>query len=250
MAITILHKSTSLSKREASIFQEMVAGAADQAQRLLGPLDVQVQLEVNSWSGSEQLPVVGYAPNADEVHIAIDPAHARFEDPTWQTILAGTTGHELHHSRRWQKPGYGMALGETLVSEGLAQHFEAEIVPGYVAAYSQGLSAEQLSSLSERAVRNYNRIYFEWADWFHGDPKNPDFPRWGGYGLSYAIVGAWLKVTGQTAAQAVAVKAQEILQPWLNGELVIAEHALRHSLALPTQSLRASGKGRRPGMRA
>lgn len=57
---------------------------------------------------------------------AIDGAHV------YSTLV-----HEIHHAMRWRGPGCGSTLRERLVSEGLAQTFEAECT-GVVPLYAEG----------------------------------------------------------------------------------------------------------------
>ncbi len=72
---------------------------------------------------------LGYAPEKGVICITIDPEHPALRanlDMSLERMLA----HELHHSARWDGPGYGATLGEALVSEGLAGHFAQEVLGG------------------------------------------------------------------------------------------------------------------------
>jgi len=76
-----------------------------------------------------ELGIGGLSPNGYLVQPSVDPAHPDF----WKALqvhLSRTLAHELHHCARWRDPGYGSSLGETLVSEGLADRFDLEVHPG------------------------------------------------------------------------------------------------------------------------
>jgi uncharacterized protein YjaZ len=74
--------------------------------------------------------------------------------------------HELHHCSRWAGPGYGRTLLEALVSEGLAQHFEADFREGVAPFYASSLSLADLESLSLRAIQEFNSSDYSHSDWF------------------------------------------------------------------------------------
>ena len=65
-----------------------------------------------------------YSP--DYLVVSLDPTFVNFKN-VLQTELLDTFAHELHHAARWQTVGYGETLLETMISEGLADHFEIEI---------------------------------------------------------------------------------------------------------------------------
>ncbi len=55
------------------------------------------------------------------VVLAVDPDHAADPEHVFSTLV-----HEVHHAMRWRGPGCGTSLRERLVTEGLAQAFEAD----------------------------------------------------------------------------------------------------------------------------
>ncbi len=244
-----------LSTEQVGVILDVIDRSVRRAEELLGPLEILLAVEPERVPRfcSEQLPIVGYTPNANNVLIRIAPEHARVEDPQWQALLSATTAHELHHGCRWKDPGYGKTIGERLITEGLAQCFESEIVPGFVAPYSQNLTQDQLSTLSEKAAKICDVEDREISNrLFYGQEGNPEFPRWGGYSLGYAIVKAWLEKTGRTAVQAVHVPASEVLEPWLKGELPLVGPTPRLSIEIPgsTQSGGlTAGRSREGGVR-
>ncbi|MFC3060475.1 DUF2268 domain-containing putative Zn-dependent protease, partial [Paenirhodobacter populi] len=129
----------------------------------------------------------GFATEAGVVYVTVDPGHAALRvnaDLSLERMLA----HALHHSARWDGPGYGRTLGAALVSEGLAGHFAQEVF---------GKGPEPWESLPVSVLRTHiPRAFHEWAyegyaheAWFFG---SPDFPRWLGYSLGYQLVARYL----------------------------------------------------------
>ena len=96
----------------------------------------------------------GYAPLPHWVQVTLDPTNANFS-AAWRHELPPTLAHELHHAFRWQGPGYGSTLLQALVSEGLAQHFEAEF-RGETPMYAVAISAGDLNGLWKRALPELN----------------------------------------------------------------------------------------------
>jgi uncharacterized protein YjaZ len=86
-------------------------------------------------------------------------------------------------------PGYGITLGEALVTEGLADHFAAEAFPDTPPQpWDHALSAEQEAELWRKAQPildvpgGYNHPV-----WFR---DSGSLPRWAGYTLGYRIAEA------------------------------------------------------------
>ena len=108
---------------------DLVRRSAEAARAQLadrGPvrIDVKQDLEIVI----PEIGVGGYTdPRDGNVVIAIADDVQREALETW---IPATVVHELHHSSRVRTgPGYGVTLGEALVSEGLADHFVSEMFP-------------------------------------------------------------------------------------------------------------------------
>lgn len=130
---------------------------------------------------------------AVDPHHDIDPAHV------YSTLV-----HEFHHAMRWRGPGCGTSLGDRLVSEGLAQAFEADCT-GEAPLYARGIPVPSHRQLAMAALdedpANDGR-------WFFGAA---DLPRWLGYQLGYELVTKQLPGLHRSAAQLVAEPAATFL---------------------------------------
>lgn len=72
---------------------------------------------------------LGFCPEVGVVYLTVDPDNPAFYKNEAQS-LERMFAHELHHAARWAGPGYGLTLGEVMVSEGLAGHFSLELLGG------------------------------------------------------------------------------------------------------------------------
>ena len=138
---------------------------------------------------------LGYAPESGVIYVTVDP-----ENPILWTnpsqSLERMLAHELHHSSRWDGPGYGKTLGEALVSEGLAGHFAQEAFGGEREPWEQ-LPASILRPYVRKAQAAWQSPDYNHAEWFFG---SQEFPAWVGYSLGYELVGRYLAAHGDARA--------------------------------------------------
>lgn len=109
---------------------------------------------------------------------------------------SSTLVHEIHHAMRWRGPGCGTTLRERLVSEGLAQTFEAECT-GVVPLYAGGEVTEEQLAMARAAL---DEDPADDGRWFFGAA---DLPRWLGYRLGYRLVSERVAAMGSSAAALV-----------------------------------------------
>lgn len=130
-----------------------------------------------------------YGPRS--ILLAVDPDHRIEGEHVFSTLV-----HEIHHAMRWRGPGCGTTLAERLVSEGLAQTFEAEC-SGAVPLYAAG---EVLQEHLALAVGALDEDPADEGRWFFGAD---DLPRWLGYRLGYQVVSKRVAALGSNAAALV-----------------------------------------------
>jgi hypothetical protein len=186
-----------------------------------------VDVFVQALSLPKYFPILGFACSKHEVRITVDPDQPFYRDAN-NELLSQTYSHKLHHILRIRKPGYGKTLGEVLISEGLAQIFELETGHQKASNYSVHFGKNELLAISESAHRIVlSKEPYNKGHWFFGtedvDLDNKEkTPRWLEYSLGFAIVSSWLKQNQTlrsspytTAAKAVNVDANSVLEPWL-----------------------------------
>jgi uncharacterized protein YjaZ len=149
----------------------------------LPPVDVVVQAQTALTI--PEIGVGGYAPSSELAFLYIDPDRPDLAQNI-QTHLGAMLAHELFHCARWRGPGYGRTLGEALVSEGLALHFEAQFRPA-APFYAKTLSESQLERLSKRAARGFSSTDYGHQDWFFGSVRRR-LPKYAGYGVAFHLV--------------------------------------------------------------
>lgn len=150
----------------------------------LGALDVVVQ------TGKRIIPEkghLGFAPKPGVIFITVDPTNPAMlanADASLERMFA----HELHHAARWDGPGYGLSLGEALVSEGLAGLFVQELFGGPQKPWER-LPKKEIRPHVRQAVREWDQKNYNHEAWFFG---RSDLPRWLGYSLSFRLIERYL----------------------------------------------------------
>jgi predicted Zn-dependent protease DUF2268 len=127
--------------------------------------------------------------------------------------LPGALAHELHHARRIRAgPGYGMAVGEAIVTEGLAAAFEREAFPAApISPWSMAIDRAAQARVWPLVVAAWSTpdTATEHQRWFFGGTA--DIPRWSGYTLGYEVVAAYLRThPGITPSALISTTASHI----------------------------------------
>ena len=144
----------------------------------------------------------GYTYGPHTVVLAIDPDQKLDPVNVFSTLV-----HEIHHVMRWRGPGPGSSLGERLVTEGLAQVFEAEVT-GRTPLYAQGDLRQEHRAV---ALQHLDEDPADEGRWFFG---GSDIPRWFGYRLGYNVVGTALRELGSDPA-AMVLEPAKTFDRWL-----------------------------------
>lgn len=190
---------------------ESAKAALARITKLLPVSDVDVVVARNPFAVIPELGIGGNSPSAHLVQIAVDPAHERFRDAL-DIHLSRTLAHELHHCARWLGPGYGSTLGEALVSEGLADHFDLEAHPGARPYHwTQALDAHALNEVWNIAKSHLWEADYDHTHWFFNTSEaGPPFHA--GYALGFQLVQEYLNTNpGRRPSELAAVSAHQIL---------------------------------------
>ena len=151
----------------------------------------------------------GYAPGPHRVEIYMDTSKVNFAR-LFTAQFPVTLAHELHHAVRWKTVGYGTTLGEALVTEGLAMHFEAEVFPEDLSPWAKALDEKQDKGLWPRVQKELTKKGYDHNAWFFGSHRK-NIPHWAGYRIGYRLVGQYLSETGKLASECVGVTAAKVL---------------------------------------
>lgn len=160
--------------------------------------------------GIPGLGISGSCFSASRLEIFVDPF-----DPDTQSAIAsgeieGTLAHEFHHALRWAGPGYGRTLGEALISEGLADHFDGLATGRPAPVWCRRLDAPSIAAVAALAAAEAHSDAYDHGRWFFGGGELPDGA---GYSLGYEIVRRFLaRHPDSDAATLAHAPAERILQ--------------------------------------
>lgn len=127
----------------------------------------------------------GYTPWKNTILIFINPSN-----PNWKKALPATIAHEFNHSVVLQYHQWKTLL-DSLIFEGLAEHFKEGVVDDRRAPWTKSLNIQQSKKLflklkkhlSSQNPRLYKSIFF----------GNKKYPLWAGYTLGYNIIQSFIK---------------------------------------------------------
>ncbi|HBT4722680.1 TPA: DUF2268 domain-containing protein [Klebsiella quasipneumoniae subsp. similipneumoniae] len=129
----------------------------------------------------------GFCPEPGIVFITVDPENPAFSKNDAYSIER-MFAHELHHAARWTGPGYGLTLGEVLVSEGLAGHFTLELFGGDPEIW-ESLKTDIIQNYTPQLYESWHRTDYDHNAWFYG---TAELPRWLGYTAGFNLVSKYL----------------------------------------------------------
>jgi hypothetical protein len=187
-------KLTPVRERVESAFAQGVTTIS----ALLPIADIDVVVQATAFVIPET-GIAGYTPAADTVYITIDPANPHLWKD-FNTEFLATLGHELHHCLRIDGPGYGRILGEVLVSEGLACHFETELRGDTPPFYACALDNQALEAMRARANAELTSTSYNRRTWLFGSAEQ-GMPRHTGYSLGFSIVAQYIGGCGTPASR-------------------------------------------------
>lgn len=147
----------------------------------------------------------GFAPDAETVTISVDPEYPGLA-ALLPARLPALVAHELHHTVRHRRPGYGATLFEAMISEGMADRFAIELLGAPPPPWSDALTTGEGARLLELARPEFDARGYDHPKWFFG--TTAAVPRWTGYTLGFRLVSAYQEAhPGATAADLVTTPA-------------------------------------------
>ena len=143
----------------------------------------------------------GNSPGPHNIYLSVDPD----SDKITENNLYATFMHEFHHCKRWRGPDYDYSFKESLVFEGLATLFEAEVGEELPIYSNQNIKDSEIAKAKELL----NADKYDHAEWFFG---RGDITRWFGYTYGYRLCKKYADAKKKTAAELVDVKSEKILE--------------------------------------
>lgn len=206
--VHVLDTAGQLGPALAREVEDAARSAADEAAHDLGIAGADLVICDYRGLALPEIGVGGYSPGAALAVVGVEPWTDEFRDG-WRTALPATIAHELHHVRRWQGPGYGRRLIDSLVSEGLATLYETEVT-GTAPCYASAFDLSELEQYWREAQPLLERVD-QHARWFFGVD---DLPRWVGYGLGVELAKRYCAEHGTTPGRAADAAADAFAESW------------------------------------
>lgn len=150
--------------------------------------------------------VNGFAPYQKTIHLYINS-----EIKGWFNELPKTFAHEIAHAIshslfKWE------TILDTLVFEGIAEHFRKKTIGGERAPWAKAISEKKAEDIIENLERKEllniedQNLYF---DLFFG---NDEFPQWAGYTIGYVIVKTVLENSGEDINSLIKTEPKKVFE--------------------------------------
>ena len=207
--IHLLNASSSLSGYE-QLIKNTIDEAFTKMADLLPIRQVDVVVKNEPFNVVPEVGIGGYTPDAYTIYLSIDTDFKNFEH-NLKAEIPKTIAHEYHHCLRWNGPGYGTTLAEAIVSEGLADHFQIELLGGSPQPWCTALSPSEVKLLQPLAEKEYWVSPYDHASWFFGS-NELNIPKWAAYSLGFAFTQKFLEKTQQKASELYETSAKEIIE--------------------------------------
>ncbi len=179
---------------------EAFRAAVTPAQQLLGVEGVDVLVIDAPDDAIPEWGVGGYTYGPHAILVALDPAATVDSRHIERTLV-----HEFHHTMRWRSQGCGGNLGQMLVSEGMAQLFEEEVL-GEAPFFSRANITDGEIAVARSVMYEPQ---FNQKKWFFGaDGITFSF----GYTYGYRVCRAYANATGKPASELIGVPSREVLE--------------------------------------
>lgn len=153
-----------------------------------------------------ELGITGYCPGANQAVVVLNPENKQFLD-RFENKLLSIIAHELHHCSRTSQNARGVTLHDHIVLEGLACHFEAEVV-GAPPFYATTLFDVEVARLMPQLREEMDSSNYDHGKWFYGTQPSI-VPPYAGYSLGYTIVTRHMKRLGLLASQLTGTPASD-----------------------------------------
>ena len=199
--------------------ERQVRAVVSQVQSSIPAHDLTIHVKLSDPSSERfivpQMGVGGHPIGTDTVWMYFQP-----ENPNFKTsFVASGLPHEIHHAIRLRNPDWHWSLLESMVMEGLADHFQIEVVGGEPGPWTRALTPEEIQRSLIRVkpllrvkVESYQEFVEEYeTPWLFGRSGDNPIPRWTGYTLGWWIVENYLRAHPEARASTlVQTSAEEI----------------------------------------
>lgn len=207
MAMSLRFEFVNLMKSDQqNLVQKVISESASNVIQYLLPLsNVLIKVHADEKLVIPEYSVGGWCYNGVEIEIAVSPNR----EDDWAKHLPRAIAHEWHHLARWRGPGYGSTLVDTIISEGLAQHFEIECFPGLPSFYSRFLAESQRQDAINAFLKESSDPVYDHSRWFFG---SHELPFLAGYDVSFHLLEKYLNSVSSIASKEVTLQSSTLLK--------------------------------------
>ena len=218
-ALTVSDEALVVAESAGVDLERLVAAAADKVFAAL-PSEGKIGIDVGV-NDSRVVPEIGVGgtidPGKGDVFVSIAQKPSPGYGDRLRTWVPATLARELYLSSRIRTgPGFGVTLGEALVSYGLSDHFVEEMFPATPPQpwNHRPLSPAQEAKLWRRAKPDLEIPGgYDHPLWFFGAGGKNALPRWASYTLAYRIVDSYID-DEKRATDAVGTGADAVISPY------------------------------------
>lgn len=138
----------------------------------------------------------GFTPNRNLVYLYVDASRELDGSE-----LLYTLSHEFSHAKRYDGPGYGETLFDSIIFEGIGVALEDEVSGVKGSFLSNYIKNQDNKALIDKVIDHFDDHDFNHFYWFI--QESDELPRWTGYRIGYYIVSEYLKKTNKKASDII-----------------------------------------------
>lgn len=201
----VLQDTGGLLKAHEAVLRDTLNATLTSVVQVLPMTGLTITVSPNAARAIGGYGIGGFTTDGRSIDLFIDPAYPNLAAVLAERI-APMLAHEAHHAARFRGPGYGRTLLESMISEGMADHFSIELLGVEIPPWSNALPAGDTEAWLNQARPLFGSTSYSHDQWFFG--AVPTIPRWTGYTLGYRLIERYKNAhPGATAATLVNTSA-------------------------------------------
>jgi len=185
--VHILNSSGDLTHLKSSI-QDVSKKTINKVRKKVPVDDVDIVVYKDRFGVIPEIGIGGFTASENRIMISIDPDFKDIKESI-KNDLNRIISHELYHVLRKYTFEHKSTLLESLINEGLADHFENEINNTKPNIWDTVLNEKELKRLTKVAEKDFDNYDYNHSEWFFGAGS---IPHWAGYSIGYYLVQEFL----------------------------------------------------------
>jgi len=173
------------SDKEAKLRIEVDKLGKELTEFIKNPVSINIFPALDSFTINEMGGCAGFCPSKNTIVILINFIS------DWETSLREAIVHELAHAVSDYYSEMNNSIGESLILDGIAEHFREAIIGGKRAPWTEAITREGAEKLMVK-VKDIIEVRDQkvWQELFFGCGK---YPKWAGYSIGYYMIEDYLK---------------------------------------------------------